>query len=167
MAVVVEQVFGREAELEALAGFLDSLEEGPAALLIEGEAGIGKTTLWKAGLEVALARSVRVLSCRPAEVEAELPFAALGDLLEDSLEDIVPLLPEPQARALEIALLRAEPGATPADQRAVSVAVLNTLRTLTRSGPVPLCVDDIAWLDRPSARVLAFALRRWRTKQFD
>jgi DNA-binding CsgD family transcriptional regulator len=129
-------------------------------LLIEGEAGIGKTTLWKRGVAAATDRSYRVLSCRPVQAEAKLSFAALGDLFGEIAPDIVSGLPDPQRRALEIALLRAGPEGCPADRRAVSVAAVAVLRRLAQVGPLVLAVDDVQWLDGPSSRVLEFAIRR-------
>jgi len=61
---------------------------------------------------------------------------------------------------LEVALLLADPVGSPPEQRAVCVAFLAVLRHLSESGPVVLAVDDLQWLDDPSARVLEFALRR-------
>jgi DNA-binding CsgD family transcriptional regulator len=153
-------VFGREAELSVLVSFLDDVRGGPAALLLDGDPGVGKTTLWREGLEEARERGYRVLVCQPAESEAKLSFAALGDLLGGIVDDADLSLPGPQARALDVALLRAEPEGTPPDSRAVSLAVLEVLRTATGTGPVVLAVDDIQWMDPPTSRVLEFALRR-------
>src|SRR5207245_11336063 len=87
--------------------FLDVLQEGPAALVVlEGEAGIGKTTVWRAALDVARSRSYRVLICRASESEGALSFLGLCDLLESADDDALELLPEPQRVALELALRR-------------------------------------------------------------
>jgi AAA ATPase-like protein len=118
--------------------------------------GIGKTTLWHAGVSIARTRGLRVLSCRAAASEARLSYAALGDLFDFELPD----LPAPQRRAMDAALLRAEVEGAPPDQRAVSVASLGVLRALATSGPVIVAIDDVQWLDAPSARVLAFVVRR-------
>src|ERR671918_2154311 len=75
-------IVGRDEELGAFAAILEAPEALPAALVLEGEAGIGKTTLWRAGVERARALGFRTLSCRAAGTEAELSFAALADLLE-------------------------------------------------------------------------------------
>ena len=152
----VHGILGRDAELAEVTSFLESVSEGPSALILEGPAGIGKTTLWHAGVSFARARGHRVLSCRAAESEARLSYAALGDLFDFELPEI----PAPQQRALDAALLRAEVEGAPPDQRAVSVASLGVLRALAASGPVIIAIDDIQWLDAPSARVLAFAVRR-------
>src|SRR5512133_973627 len=141
-------IVGRESELARAKSFIGSVSEGPSALLLEGAAGIGKTTLWRAGVSIARARGHRVLACRAAESEARLSYAGLGDLFDLELPD----LPAPQKRALDAALLRAEVEGAPPDQRAVSVASLGVLRALAASGPVILAIDDVQWLDVPSAR---------------
>ena len=151
---------GRGLELDAVLTFLDRALEGPCSLVLEGEAGIGKTTLWLGGLERARDVGFRVLRARPSQAETALPFAALADLIEPALADIVDDIPAAQGRALETALLRGEPVDAPADQLAVSLAVLAGMRVLTEAAPVMIAVDDLPWLDAPSARVLAFALRR-------
>src|SRR5262245_8680617 len=131
-----QALVGRETEVEEIARFLDSVPLGPGALLLEGEAGIGKTTLWKEAIARALARSYCVLSCRPGESEAQLAFAGLGDLLEDVLEPASRDLPEPQRRALDIALLRAaSEGPAPLPQ-AVSLGVVGGHRAVACSRTV-------------------------------
>jgi hypothetical protein len=67
---------GRDEELAALGAFLSAIDEGPAALLLEGEAGIGKTTLWTAGIRDAESRAHAVLVARPVGAEARMSFAA-------------------------------------------------------------------------------------------
>jgi DNA-binding CsgD family transcriptional regulator len=157
-------VVGRDREQAAVAAFLDSLALGPSSLLLEGEAGIGKTTLWRAGITGAVAREYLVLSSRPAESEVTLSFAALGDLMDGVFDEVLPQLPSPQRRALEVALLLADPLGSPPDQRAVCVAFLGVIRQLSVSRPVVIAVDDLQWLDRPSAVALEFALRRLATE---
>jgi DNA-binding CsgD family transcriptional regulator len=155
-----DAVFGREAELSVVEAFLDDARGGTVALLLDGDSGVGKTTLWREALQAARDRSYRVLSCQPAESEAKLSFAALGDLIGGVVEETEVPLPGPQARALDVALLRVEPEGAPPDSRAVSMAVLEVVRALAATGPVVLAVDDVQWLDTPTARVLEFALRR-------
>lgn len=154
------EVVGREAELAAAAEFLADLERGPSALVFAGQPGIGKTALWQATIQRAVAASVVVLSARPAEAEAGLGFAALADLLDPVVEEVLAALPGPQRRALTVALLREEPGPGHLDQRAVAAATASVLRELARAVPVVVAVDDLQWLDPPSARVLGFAMRR-------
>lgn len=155
-----EGMIGRERELEAAAGFLGELQDGLAVLVFAGEPGIGKTTVWRDTVDRARASSFVVLSARPVQAEAGLAFAGLTDLLEPVADELLPELPEPQQRALKVALLREYPGAGRVDQRAVSAGTSGVLRLLGRRGPVLVAVDDLQWLDRPSARVLEFALRR-------
>jgi DNA-binding CsgD family transcriptional regulator len=162
---LTEDVIGRESELAILDRFLDSISTGPSALLLFGEPGIGKTTVWREGLASALPRGYRTLSCSPVEAETRLSYAALGDLLEPVLEEALPSLPEPQRRALEVALLRAPSSGARADQRAVSLAVLGCLRSAASTSPVVVAVDDIQWMDIPSVRVLQFVVRRLKDEQ--
>src|SRR5712691_862482 len=77
-------VVGRDAELRTITRFLDSLIAQPQALVLEGEPGIGKTTLWLAALDQARQRGFRVLSCRPSAAEAHLSYASLADVLRTS-----------------------------------------------------------------------------------
>src|SRR4051812_4138768 len=141
-------IVGRDSERTALADFL-ARADGPAALLLEGDAGIGKTTLLRDALDHAGER--RVLACRPAPAETRLAFAALADLLDGV--DLSPL-PAPQRRALEVALLHAE---GTADAHAVAAGLLGLLRS---AGPVVVAIDDVQWLDAASRAAIEFALRR-------
>ena len=123
-----QSIIGRDEELRSLGGFLDAIVEGPVALLLEGEAGIGKTSLWMAGLAAAIGSLVPRAVCRPSEAEGELAYAALGDLLARDLDDAIAELPEPQRRALEVALLLREPEGQQPLQRAVALATLGVAR---------------------------------------
>jgi DNA-binding CsgD family transcriptional regulator len=154
-------IVGRDEELGSLDAWLDEVGGGPSALLLEGAAGIGKSTLWSAGVERARVRGVRVLVSRPAEAERELAHTCLGDLFEDELERVLPALSPPQRRALEVALL-VEDAAEASDARTLGVAVRSALGQLVEEGPVVLAVDDVQWLDASSASAVGFALRRMR-----
>jgi DNA-binding CsgD family transcriptional regulator len=110
----------------------------------------------------ALDRSYCVLSCRPVESEAQLAFTALGDLLEEVPDSATAELPVPQRRALEVALLQIDAEGPPPLPRAVSLGFLGVLRALAASGPLVIALDDLQWLDRPSASTLEFAARRLR-----
>lgn len=157
-------IIGRERELAELGRLVSGLSSGPAAVLLQGEAGIGKTTIWEAGIAAAIDASIPVLATRAVEGEMRLSFTAVGDLLAGELDEILPALPDPQRDALEVALLLARPRARAPDRRAVANAFLSALRILGRRGPVAVAVDDVQWLDAPSASALAFALRRLRTE---
>ena len=155
-------VVGRDAELAALRDFLAGISEGATALLLEGDAGMGKTTLWSAGVAHAEERGLRVLRALPAESETELSFAGLGDLLDPVLADALDALVPAQRRALSRALvLDDEDGPSP-DPHAVGVAVLNVLRAVSAEQQLLVAVDDAQWLDAASAGALGYAARRLR-----
>jgi AAA ATPase domain len=155
----VDEPVGLERELAEIEAFLDAAANEPRSLLLEGEPGIGKTTLWRAGLEKAHVRDFRVLAARPAEAEAELSFCGLGDLLRGT-NDEIGALPAPQRRALRVALLLEGARGHSPDVRAIGVAMLALLDLFARSSSVLVAVDDVQWLDAPSAAVLGFVLRR-------
>jgi DNA-binding CsgD family transcriptional regulator len=155
-------VIGRDDELALLDDFATSLAAGPAAFVLVGEAGVGKTTLWRAGVDAARERGSRVLETRPSEAEARLAFAGLSDLLDPVLDDLLDALPLPQADALRVALLLKRPTGAPPDERAVAFAFLTALRELAADRPTLVAVDDLQWLDSPSAAMLTFAWRRLR-----
>ena len=149
---------GRSAELRAIAGLLEKPQEGMRGLLLEGEAGIGKTSLWNAARSAST--GYRLLSSAPTEAETGLPYAVLGDLLDTISEDALASLSGPLRSALEAALFRAPPKQAATDQLAVSTAFLRVLRHLAADNPLVLALDDVQWIDGPSMRVLAFALHR-------
>jgi DNA-binding CsgD family transcriptional regulator len=155
----VEQIVGRETELEAVGRFLDAVRERAAALVIDGEAGIGKTTVWQEAVAAAEARGFRVLQARPAEAEASLSYAALADLVGAAFDETCAELPDPQKHALDAALLRADPDAS-ADPRTTATAFVAVLTALAARRPTVVAIDDVQWLDQASARALEFAARR-------
>jgi DNA-binding CsgD family transcriptional regulator len=154
---------GRDAELHVINAFLVAASHGPAGLVLEGPAGIGKSTLAAATIEEARKRGYRVLTARPSGAEVAWAYQSLADLLVGVGEDAVESLPTPQRQAIDIALLR---GATPAaadaatHARAISVGTVNALISLSRTAPVALVIDDAPWLDPASSSALAFVVRR-------
>ncbi len=154
-----DEIVGRGAELQAVHAFLDRVATGPSALLIEGEPGIGKTTLWLQTVRAAESRSYRVLRARPAESERSLSFAAIADLVGAAFDETRASLPAPQERALGTALLRLDPG-EPAEPRTTATALVSVLTVLAEKQPVLVALDDVQWLDRASERVLEFVCRR-------
>lgn len=152
-------IIGREAEIVAIERFLERARLGPAALVIEGEAGIGKTTVWVEAVRIAKAYAFRVLQARPAESEAQLSYAALADLVGRVFEETRPALPAVQERALAAALLRAEADEV-AEPRTTATALIGILTALAAERATLLAIDDVQWLDAASARALAFAARR-------
>ncbi|HWE07927.1 MAG TPA: AAA family ATPase [Solirubrobacteraceae bacterium] len=151
---------GREAELAEVDEFLTRLQTASCALAVEGEPGIGKTTLWHETLRRARASGALVLSCRPAAAEAKLSFSGLSDMLAAVGPELLECLPRPQRNALEVALLRAAPDGPALDPRLVGTALLSLVRTLSATRVVILAVDDAQWLDGPTSSVLTFAARR-------
>jgi DNA-binding CsgD family transcriptional regulator len=150
---------GREEEIAFLHAFMGGAEGGPAALVVEGEAGIGKSMLWLAGVEKAREEGFSVLSSRPAEAERGFAHAGLGDLFDDVLDRVLPALSPPRRHALEIAL-RLEEGADRLDPLALGTAVRGALQALSEDRPLLVAIDDLQWFDASSAGALAFALRR-------
>lgn len=158
---MVSEIVGRDAELASLRAFVDRDEaDGAKALVLEGEAGIGKSTLWLAAVEYARAQGLQVLSSRPSEPERGLAYVGLGDLFETTIDDVLPDLPAPRRRALEVALLREETTDDPVASRTVGVAVRDALQLLSERQPTLVAIDDVPWLDPASSHALAFALRR-------
>ena len=157
-----ETALGRERELASIDAWLAGVPgaAAPALLVIAGEPGIGKTKLWTEAVGRARAAGYQVLSSRPVPSDAGLPHVALADLLRSVSADALGTLPAPQRRAVEVALLRAEPGDGELDPRAVGTGLTALLDRMAGDGPLVLALDDAQWLDPASARVLAFALRR-------
>jgi DNA-binding CsgD family transcriptional regulator len=160
VALVEEAVVGRRRELERVERFLARDLERAEALTIKGPPGIGKTTVWQAGLELARAAGRRLLVARPTGAEASLSFAGLVDLLAPVDDALLSELPPPQRRALAAALLRGEAPGGRVDRRAVGTATAGVLSILAAQQPTLVAVDDAQWLDRATADTLAFALRR-------
>ena len=131
----------------------------PRALVLTGGPGVGKTSLWEAGVEAARDRGLCVLRASGSGAETQLSFAALIDLLDGIDLDAIDGLPPPQRQALEVALYRAE-ATSPPDASALALALLSTLRSLAADRPVLVAIDDLQWLDETSADALAFAARR-------
>jgi DNA-binding CsgD family transcriptional regulator len=150
---------GRVDELTSLEGFLaDPLAE-PRALLIDGEPGIGKTTLLEHLLAIGHDQGYPVLACRPTRSEMELSYAGLVQLLGAVDDAVLDALPSPQARVLRVLLRREEPDAA-VDRLSLGVATVAAVRIVASTRPVLLAVDDVQWLDPPSAKTVAFVMRR-------
>lgn len=150
----------RSAEEQASAEFLSAAEGGPAGLILEGEAGIGKTTQWLAVIEQARGRGFRVLSARVGEAESVLAFATVADLVGDVDDDAFAALPDLQRLAVDRVLFRAGSDGPPTDQWVVAAAFVAIVERLAESTPVLLAIDDVQWLDPSSKAVVSFAVRR-------
>ncbi|GAA0976237.1 hypothetical protein GCM10009555_035440 [Acrocarpospora macrocephala] len=152
-------IVGLQAELQAVAGFLDSIAVRSAALVLEGEAGIGKTTLWLAAGEEARRRGFCVLTTAPGTAEAQLSYASLADLLTHVESSVFATLPEPRRRAIDILLLRDGADDVLTDRRATGAGLLSVIERLADKGPVLLAIDDLQWVDSSSAGAIQFAVR--------
>jgi hypothetical protein len=159
VSVSTRQVVGREEELGAVVRLLKAAEQLPSAVVLTGEAGIGKTTLWRASVDAAAAGGYRILSARTSEAETRLSFAGLTDLLGDAANDVLAELPPVQERALRAALLLRD-AESHADDRAVSAGFLGALRLLAGDSPLCVAIDDVQWLDVGSLAALRYALAR-------
>jgi KaiC/GvpD/RAD55 family RecA-like ATPase len=137
-----------------------SADLAPSALVIAGEPGIGKTTLWLAGVARARELGFRVLSTRAVEAESVLAHAAVADLLEDVEPEILADLPELQRVAVDRVLLRTGAEGPPTDQRVTGSAVASIVSALAVQQPILLAIDDAQWLDVSSQAVLSIAARR-------
>lgn len=121
---------------------------------------MGKTTLWEQGIERARRWGFAVLSARAAESETRLSFAGLADLVEGIRPEILGGIPPLQLDAIEVALGRGEARGTLPDPLAISSTLLGAVRLLAACQPVVIALDDVQWLDAPTADILAFVARR-------
>ncbi|MER5792659.1 AAA family ATPase [Streptomyces sp. NPDC001980] len=155
------RLVGRSAELALLDGFLAAAVTRGAALMLTGDAGVGKSALLDAAAARAAERGFRVVRVVGSAFEESVSFSALHQMLQP-LADEMAALPARQASTLRAALGLSDE--QPAELLAVSGAVHTLLsRTAAASGPVALVVDQVTWLDRPSAVVLANLARHVRS----
>ena len=155
-------IIGRDDERAAIEGALAAPR--PTALVVEGEAGVGKTTLWTFALEVARGRGERVVAWRASSAESELAFGALMGLLDGLGDQAFNALDAPRRRALDLALGRVDPEGRAPEPGLVGLAMLDLIRALAADGPVVVGLDDVQWCDPATAGALAFAARRLRSE---
>ena len=151
------KLFGREAELAGIARFLESVRQSGNVRIVRGGTGIGKSALSAAAAELAEADGFQVLRATGSQFEAEISYSLLNQLL-------LPLYPEierlpPALRDALTVALGFGPGPAPGSLL-VGNAALSLLTTIARRTPVLLIVEDVQWIDRPSAVVLGFVARR-------
>jgi len=150
-------LYGRERELDVLEGLIDHAGEQGGALVIRGEAGIGKSALLLHAARHAKDRELHVLATTGVESEAHLSFAGLHHLLQPALAHI-DTLPPPQRAAMAAAFGLSEEAAP--DPFLIALAALELLADTAAQSPLLLAIDDAQWLDKPSCEVLAFVARR-------
>lgn len=138
--------------------FLTDMAMIPRAMLLDGEAGIGKSRFLHEALQHARSLGYRVLRAEAAEPETGLPYTVLVDLLDPVYDLILPDLPPLLQEALQAACMRDAP-ARPVTAVAVARAVTGALQRLA-AAPLLIAIDDVQWVDASSERALAFALRR-------
>jgi predicted ATPase len=151
----------RRAESAAVENLLASVSSGPSALVLEGEAGIGKSTVWLAALERARELGFRVLSTPAAPTESALAYSSLAGLLDGVGEAALAGLPPPQRLAVDRVLSRISADGSVTDQRAVAAGFLSVVERLAGVSPVLVGIDGLQWLDTPSALVISSAARRF------
>ena len=155
--MAASQLVGRDVETARVDAMLERLAEGGAALVVSGEAGVGKSALLGYARARADGLGLRSLSSLGVESEAELAFAGLHQLLVPVLE-LVELLPGPQRGALEVAFGIAS-GPEP-DLFLVALAAYQLVCDAAQERPLVILADDAHWLDRSTVRVLTFIARR-------
>jgi AAA ATPase domain len=147
---------GRASECQVLDGLLESVRGGQsAALVIRGEAGVGKTALLR--YAAGQASEFRVVQLAGVEAEMELPFAGLHQLCAPVVDQL-PALPGPQQDALRVAFGLSF-GAAP-DPFLVGLGTLSLLSEAAAERPLVCFVDDAQWLDAATRQVLGFVARR-------
>jgi DNA-binding CsgD family transcriptional regulator len=157
VATAPRLLLGRDRDLAELYALVDGIEDRGGALVVRGEAGIGKSALLAAASERALDRGVTVVPTTGALSEARLAFAGLHQLVLPLLGGL-DLLPDPQRQALESAFGIAE-GDAP-DLFLIGLATLGLVAERAAETPLLFVVDDAHWLDRASSGVLQFVARR-------
>lgn len=151
-------LFGREPDIAAISQLMDDVREHGAALMIHGEAGIGKSSLLNAAQDLAHSQGMRVLRLCGVTSEAHLPYGGLQQALGSMLKQ-TDALPPRQRAALHAAFGLSDEATAP-DIFLVGLATLSMLTASAARRPILLLADDMQWLDQPSRDVLAFIARR-------
>ncbi len=151
----------RAAEFAAVDWLVSAADDGPAALVLDGEAGIGKTVLWEQGVARALHRGHEVLGVRMRPADTALPFLGLAELLDPIADSVLSSLSPPLATAFNSLVFRA-PETAPSDRRTVFTAAARALTAQAAEKTTIVAVDDLQWLDSDSTDALRFAIRRLR-----
>lgn len=148
---------GRDGELAALAGFLEEAAAGGSAVLVTGEAGVGKTALLDAAATLATDREMRVVRGGGVDYETDIGFAGLHQLVDPLAEDLG-RLPETTRTALEVALGLID--GPPPSRIGVLHAALALFREAARARPLLMIVDDLHVIDDATRAAVSFVGRR-------
>lgn len=154
-----DRIIGRDADLATLHEFVDRCTVGTAALVLSGDAGVGKSVLLGAAAADALARGARVLPASGAEFEADLAFATLHQLMSPLLAEQARIAAGPLGVALGM-----RDGPPPSRGQVVD-AVLEVLDAIAVEQPVLVTIDDLQWIDRPSVMVLEDVVHRGSSRR--
>jgi DNA-binding CsgD family transcriptional regulator len=154
------EIVGRQAELHSIGLFLEAAELGPELLVLDGEPGIGKTTLWEAAISEAANRGHMVMACRGAQSEVRLSYSAVADLFAEIGAETLRALPPPQLEAMEVVLLRSRASRSTIGRRLVAAASLAVVERLSEQRPLVIAADDFGWLDLPSRQVIEYIAKR-------
>lgn len=152
-----EHVGGPVPAVDAL---LASARHRPSGLLIEGEAGIGKTTLWLTVVDRAERAGFRVLTARTGQTASDPAHTAVADVFACVPPAILAALPDVQRLAADRVLLRERTAGRPTDERVTAAALLSAVHAMSAQSPVLVAIDDVHWLDPSSRAVLSFVARR-------
>lgn len=152
------ELAGRGREMQGVQALLQQARGGTAVLILDGQAGIGKTTVCRAAAEAAAEAGFTVLTTAGAAAEMSLAWAGLADLLARVDQAALSALSTVHQRALRAVCTGMDgPGG---DERLVAAAFRAALYQQSRRGPVLIIVDDAQWLDEVSRLALGFAARR-------
>jgi DNA-binding CsgD family transcriptional regulator len=155
-------MIGREPEALEIDALLNSASDGPCALIVDGEAGIGKTTVWNEAIRRAADRGFTVLASQASQAESVLSYTTLADLLGGIDRNQFFDLPAPQKDAVLQILLRSDHAGALTDRQALAAGFLSAVERVARESPVLVAIDDLQWMDASSLQAIAFAVRRVR-----
>lgn len=154
---MVNDMIGREGQLSRLTGLIDRAPGGGGAILITGEAGIGKSALIQAATTHARAAGFRVLTCSGVEGETQIGLAGLHELLRVII-DRAEILPE-RGRAVLFSVFGLGPRIAP-DRLELAQSVHGLLTALAAEQPLMITLDDAHWMDQPTISMIAFLVQR-------
>jgi DNA-binding CsgD family transcriptional regulator len=150
----------RAAEWKTVVALVADVAAGPTGFVVEGEAGIGKTTLYRDAIELAQSEGFQVLAAHGSPGEVNFAFAALADLFAEVDPDVFADLPSVQQDVLDRIMLRGNAGPTLPDERAAAAVLYSVVQRLEARAPVLIAIDDVQWLDTPSSAAVRFVARR-------